>query len=73
MIPRVSAGNLKDIFGSSIPSSLKSRITVPGPSNFNEFDGIPRAWYPQHARSKLPRSLSSPDHDEFDEPTDSYF
>lgn len=44
MIPRVNLNGQKDLFGTDISSTLKSQISLPGPTNFNDFKGIPRAW-----------------------------
>lgn len=45
MIPRVNINGQKDLFGTDLSSTLKSQLSLPGPTDFNEFKGIPRAWF----------------------------
>ncbi|RNA13569.1 hypothetical protein BpHYR1_002544 [Brachionus plicatilis] len=44
MIPRINLNGNKDLFGTDLSSTIKSQISLPGPINFEDFKGIPRAW-----------------------------
>ncbi|CAF0865610.1 unnamed protein product, partial [Brachionus calyciflorus] len=51
MIPRAKLNGNKDLFGTDISSTLKSQISLPGPTDWSDFKGIPRAWLPIHSPS----------------------
>lgn len=69
MIPRINPDGSKNLFGSSVRSS---NMSLPGPTDFNDFRGIPRAWYPTLNALSDTNSRISYD-DENQEETYSYF
>ena len=51
MIPRINPNGIRNLFGTSVSSTINSQMTLPGPTDFNEFRGIPRAWYSDTAKN----------------------
>jgi hypothetical protein len=52
MIPKIKPNGQKDFFGQRVPSTLSSQLSLPDSTDFNKFNGIPRAWYSSNRKNQ---------------------